>query len=95
MAAIVATACLILGLVVIFIVALIAVRRFLGQAKTKGVNVFDGIDPDELAVISRMLGELRRDELQQRVREKLTKAGATAPAPAPAPVAQPAQKPAA
>jgi hypothetical protein len=61
------------GIVFVGIVALV-LRMVVSRAKAGGVNVLDGIDPDELAEMIRIFKEVRQSELQLRVKQKLSAA---------------------
>ncbi|GAB5404313.1 MAG: hypothetical protein Aurels2KO_25440 [Aureliella sp.] len=61
------------GIVFVGIVALV-LRMVVSRAKAGGVNVLDGIDPEELAEMIRIFKEVRQSELQLRVKQKLAAA---------------------
>lgn len=73
-AIVVAIACSILGFAILLVVAALAMRSFLSRAKTRGVNVLDGVSPEELATMAKIFREMQQDELQLRVQQKLARA---------------------
>ena len=63
--------CTILGLAILFVIGALMARQFLTRARQRGVNVLDGIDPDELLILRELLQEVRKSELELRLKQKL------------------------
>jgi len=76
---------LIMGLAIVFVVGILAAKSFLARAKERGVDILDGISPEELAELRRLLQEVRQSELRLSLRQKLAAAQSVDAQPQPAP----------